>query len=101
MGGKGTGGGGSEGRSARSWPQSGSCRVWICQSSVGAARMGKNPKTSFLNPFCQSHDVKNLFIMDGSCFVTSAWANPTLTMMALAVRSCDYLKEEYRKGNLK
>ncbi|HEY3128528.1 MAG TPA: GMC family oxidoreductase [Acidobacteriota bacterium] len=68
---------------------------------VGAARMGNNPKTSYLNRFCQSHDVKNLFIMDGSCFVTSAWANPTLTMMALAVRSCDYLKEEYRKGNLK
>jgi choline dehydrogenase-like flavoprotein len=67
---------------------------------VGTARMGRNPKTSFLNSFCQSHDVKNLFIMDGSCFTSSAWANPTLTMMALAVRACKYLKDQYRQGNL-
>ena len=67
---------------------------------VGVARMGHNPKTSVLNQFQQSHDVPNLFVMDGSCFVSSGCQNPTLTIMALAVRSTDYLMEEMKKGNL-
>jgi choline dehydrogenase-like flavoprotein len=67
---------------------------------VGVARMGKDPKTSVLNQFQQSHDVKNLFVMDGSCFTSSACQNPTLTIMALAVRSSDYLLEQLRKGEL-
>lgn len=67
---------------------------------VGAARMGTDPKTSVLNPFLQSHDVPNLFVMDGSCFPSAAWQNPTLTIMALAVRATDYLKEQLKKGNL-
>jgi choline dehydrogenase-like flavoprotein len=67
---------------------------------VGTARMGADPKTSVLNAFCQTHDVKNLFVMDGSPFVSIACQNPTLTIMALAVRSTDYLLEEKRKGNL-
>jgi choline dehydrogenase-like flavoprotein len=67
---------------------------------VGVARMGNLPGKSVLNAFQQSHDVKNLFVMDGSGFPSSACQNPTLTIMALAVRSCDYLMEELRKGNL-
>ena len=67
---------------------------------AGIARMGEDPKTSVLNQFCQTHDVKNLFVMDASSFVSIACQNPTLTIMALAVRSSDYLKEELRKGNL-
>jgi choline dehydrogenase-like flavoprotein len=67
---------------------------------VGVARMGKDPKTSVLNQFQQSHDVANLFVMDGSCFTSSACQNPTLTIMALAVRSTDYLMGEMKKGNL-
>jgi choline dehydrogenase-like flavoprotein len=67
---------------------------------VGVARMGKDPKTSVLNQFQQTHDVANLFVMDGSCFTSSACQNPTLTIMALAVRSTDYLLEEMKKGNL-
>jgi choline dehydrogenase-like flavoprotein len=67
---------------------------------VGTARMGSDPKTSVLNGFQQTHDVKNLFVMDGSCFNSAGCQNPTLTIMALAVRSCDYLKEELRKGNV-
>ena len=58
---------------------------------VGVARMGKDTKTSVLNQFQQTHDVKNLFVMDGSCFTSSACQNPTLTIMALAVRSSDYV----------
>ena len=67
---------------------------------VGVARMGKNPKTSVLNQFQQSHDIGNLFVMDGAGFTSSACQNPTLTIMALCVRSCDYLLDELRKGNL-
>jgi choline dehydrogenase-like flavoprotein len=67
---------------------------------LGVARMGNDAKTSVLNGFCQAHDVKNLFVMDGSCFVSSGCQNPTLTIMALAVRSTDYLMEEMKQGTL-
>jgi choline dehydrogenase-like flavoprotein len=67
---------------------------------VGAARMGSDPKRSILNPFLQSHDVKNLFVMDGCSFVSASCHNPTLTMMALAVRGCEYLVDEFRRGRL-
>jgi choline dehydrogenase-like flavoprotein len=67
---------------------------------VGAVRMGEHPTTSVLNQFCQAHDVKNLFVTDGACFVTNADKNPTLTIMALTWRACDYLLDEAKKGNL-
>jgi choline dehydrogenase-like flavoprotein len=63
--------------------------------------MGKDPKTSVLNSFCQTHEVKNLFVVDGSCFTTSPEKNPTLTIMALAVRTSRYMTEAIRKGDLK
>jgi choline dehydrogenase-like flavoprotein len=67
---------------------------------VGVARMGTDPKQSVLNQFQQSHDVRNLFVMDASGFPSSGCQNPTLTIMALAVRSCDYLLEEMKRGEL-
>ncbi len=67
---------------------------------VGTARMGSDPKKSVLNPYLQTHDIKNLFVMDGSCFNSPGFQNPTLTIMALAVRSCEYLKEQLRKKNI-
>ena len=67
---------------------------------VGAARMGTDPKASVLTPFLQTHDVGNLFVMDGSSFPSSSWQNPTLTIMALAVRSCEFLKEQLKQGEL-
>jgi choline dehydrogenase-like flavoprotein len=67
---------------------------------VGTARMGKDPKTSVLNSFCQSHDVKNLFVTDGSSFTTSSEKNPTLTIMALSLRATDYIREQRRRGGL-
>lgn len=67
---------------------------------VGTARMGRDPAASVLNRWQQAHDVPNLFVMDGSCFVSSACQNPTLTMMALAARACDYLVEELRAGRV-
>jgi choline dehydrogenase-like flavoprotein len=67
---------------------------------VGTARMGADPKTSVLDAFCRTHDVPNLYVMDGSCFVSIACQNPTLTIMALAVRSTDHLLEQMRAGDL-
>jgi choline dehydrogenase-like flavoprotein len=67
---------------------------------VGVARMGDDPRSSVLNQFQQAHDVANLFVMDGAGFPSCGCQNPTLTIMALAVRSTDYLLGEMRKGNL-
>ncbi|MBI1940654.1 MAG: GMC family oxidoreductase, partial [Acidobacteria bacterium] len=67
---------------------------------VGTVRMGKNPRTSALNGFCQTHDVKNLFVTDGACFVTNPDKNPTLTILALSWRASEYLLDEAKKGNL-
>jgi choline dehydrogenase-like flavoprotein len=67
---------------------------------VGIARMGTDPKKSVLNAFCQSHDVSNLLVTDGSCFVSSACQNPTLTMMAITVRACDHLVERFKRNEV-
>jgi len=67
---------------------------------LGTARMGNDPRTSVLNQFQQSHDVKNLFVVDGSSHVSASCQNPTWTIMALCWRSCEHLADEFRKGNL-
>ncbi len=67
---------------------------------VGIARMGDDPKKSVLNQFQQTHDIKNLFVCDGSGFTSTACQNPTLTIMALCVRSCDYLMDEMKHANI-
>jgi choline dehydrogenase-like flavoprotein len=67
---------------------------------LGVARMGHDPKTTVLDQFQRTHDVPNLFVMDGGSFVSSACQNPTLTIMALAVRSSEHLLEEMKRGNV-
>jgi choline dehydrogenase-like flavoprotein len=67
---------------------------------AGIARMGADPKKSVLNQFQQTHDVKNLFVMDASGFTSNPCQNPTLTIMALCVRSCDYLMSELKRNSL-
>jgi choline dehydrogenase-like flavoprotein len=67
---------------------------------MGTARMGKDPRTSVLNGYNQMHDVKNVFITDGSFMASSATANPSLTYMAFTARACDYAVNELKKGNL-
>jgi len=67
---------------------------------IGTVRMGSNPRTSVLNGYCQAHDVKNLFVTDGACFVTNADKNPTLTIMALSWRASEYLLDQAKKGNV-
>jgi choline dehydrogenase-like flavoprotein len=67
---------------------------------VGCVRMGDDPRTSVLNRFCQTHDVKNVFSADGGPFVSHGDKNPTHTIIALAWRTAEYLAEEMRKGNV-
>jgi choline dehydrogenase-like flavoprotein len=67
---------------------------------MGTARMGRDPKTSVLNAWNQSHDIKNLFITDGSCMPSSACVNPSLTYMALTARACDYAVNQIKRGEL-
>ena len=67
---------------------------------VGTVRMGSDPKKSVLNEFGQAWEVKNLFVTDGATFVSNADKNPTLSILALAWRSCDYLVDELKKGAL-
>ena len=67
---------------------------------LGTVRMGSSPKTSVLNGYCQTHDVKNLFVTDAASFVSNADKNPTLTIMALSWRASEYLLDEAKKGNL-
>ncbi len=67
---------------------------------VGTCRMGSNAKTSVVNAHCQSHEIKNLFVVDGSCFTTFSEKNPTLTIAALAVRSARYIVEQRKRGEL-
>jgi choline dehydrogenase-like flavoprotein len=66
----------------------------------GTCRMGADPKRSALNSFNQAHEVKNLFVVDGSSFTTASEKNPTLTILALAWRATDYLAEEMKKRNV-
>lgn len=67
---------------------------------LGTARMGDNPKTSVLNKYNQVWDAKNVFVTDGAAFVNSANQNPTLTILALTMRACEYLTEELKRGNI-
>ena len=67
---------------------------------LGTVRMGNDPKTSALNKWCQSHEMKNLFVADAAPFVSNPDKNPTLTINAMAWRTSEYLAEEMKKGNV-
>ena len=59
--------------------------------------MGTDPKTSVVNGWGRAHDVKNLFIIDGSIFVTAGAVNPTSTIQALALHVADSIKENLER----
>ncbi len=67
---------------------------------VGTARMGNDPKTSVLNSNCQAHDVKNLFVADAAPFVSQGDKNATLTILALSLRTSEYILDQRKKGNI-
>ena len=63
---------------------------------LGTARMGEDAATSVVDQYGRAHDVPNLYVIDGSIFVTSSGVNPTATIMALALRCVDHLVSERR-----
>jgi len=67
---------------------------------VGTTRMGNDPKRSVLNAHSQAHDVKNLFVVDAGPFVSQADKNPTWTILALSMRTSEFIAEEVKRGNL-
>ncbi|QJB68825.1 GMC family oxidoreductase [Parasphingorhabdus halotolerans] len=67
---------------------------------MGTIRMGKDPETSALNGWNQSHDVPNLFVTDGAAMASSGHVNPSLTYMALTARAADYAAKQWKKGAL-
>lgn len=67
---------------------------------IGTCRMGDNPKQSVLNKWNQSHDIKNLFVVDGSAFTSAGWQNPTMTILSLSMRASEYMAEQMRQGNV-
>lgn len=67
---------------------------------MGGARMGRDPATSVLNGFNQSHDFANLFVTDGAAMTSSSCANPSLTYMALTARACAYAVDELKRRNI-
>jgi len=66
--------------------------------NMGTNRMSENPRDGVVNRYGQSHDVKNLFVSDGSQFTSSGAENPTLTIVALALRQSEYIAGQLQKG---
>jgi choline dehydrogenase-like flavoprotein len=67
---------------------------------VGVARMGNDPKLSVLNAYCQSHEVQNLFVADGASFVSMADKNPTWTILALSMRTSEYIIDQFKQQSI-
>ena len=67
---------------------------------VGTTRMGADPKTAVVTANCQAHDVRNLFIADGGPFVTNADKNVTWTILALSMRTSEFIAQQRRQRNL-
>jgi len=67
---------------------------------LGTVRMGNDAKTSALNANCQAWDCKNLFVADGGPFVSQCDKNPTWTILALAMRTSEYITQQRKAGTL-
>jgi choline dehydrogenase-like flavoprotein len=68
--------------------------------NLGTNRMSEKAADGVVNKHGQTHDIANLFVSDGSQFTTGAAENPTLTIVALALRQADFISSEMSKGNL-
>ena len=68
--------------------------------NLGTARMSARPEDGVVNAFGRAHDVPNLFVSDGSVMTSGAAANPTLTIVALALRQADHIEEQLKAGAL-
>jgi choline dehydrogenase-like flavoprotein len=67
---------------------------------LGTARMGNDPRSSVVDRYHRTHDVRNLFVCDGSSFVTSGRGQPTMTIMALAFRAGEHIARFARRGEI-
>jgi choline dehydrogenase-like flavoprotein len=67
---------------------------------LGTCRMGNDPKTSVIDKYHRTHDVANLFLCDGSSFVTSGRGQPTLTIEALAFRAAEHISQFARRNEI-
>jgi len=67
---------------------------------VGSTRMGSDPATSVLNPYCQAWDCKNLFVTDAGPFVSNTDKNPTLTITALGWRTSDHIVQQVKQQSI-
>ena len=83
--------------------QAGALKVWrggngrggVGDHQNGTCRMGNDPKTSVVTSYCQSHDIDNLFVTDGSVLVTDAGFNPSLTIQAVAFRAAEFIRKQW------
>ena len=67
---------------------------------VGVTRMGNHPRSSVVHKYCQAHDVRNLFVADGGPLVSQPDKNPTWTILALAMRTSEYIVEQRKGGSV-
>ena len=67
---------------------------------IGTARMGRDPKSSVADPSCRLHDVKNVYLADAAPFVCGGTQNTTWSILAMAWRTMDMLKERMRTGEV-
>ena len=77
------------GTDAAGWPNS----MTGGKHHMGTTRMHVDPRCGVVDPHCRVHDCANLYVAGSSVFPTCGYANPTLTIVALAVRLCDRLKQ--------
>jgi choline dehydrogenase-like flavoprotein len=66
--------------------------------NLGTCRMSEKAKDGVVNKWGQTHDIKNLFVSDGSQFTTGGAENPTLTIVMLATRQADYIADQMSKN---
>jgi choline dehydrogenase-like flavoprotein len=91
------------GQMGRIMAAAGGTDVWSAERTahlLGTCRMGSDRRDSVVDADCRSHDVRNLFICDGSVFPTGTAVNPSLTIEAIAARTADRIREFARRGEL-
>lgn len=74
--------------------------VWPAAHNMGTNRMSAKASEGVVNKWGQAHDIKNLFVSDGSQFTSSPVANPTLTIVALAIRQAEYIADQMKRNQL-
>jgi choline dehydrogenase-like flavoprotein len=67
---------------------------------LGGCRMGRDPRSSVVDADCRTHDVPNLYVVDGSVFPSASEKNPTHTIMALAARAAGHIADRLQRGDL-